>query len=230
MIYGERKREKEKERGGEREGWWQGGLNMMQTIWSGERRLPAQPALFKLERKWPYIQHASKLPLPHCLSLSPLFSSALTFTHTHKWGFRSFRVYAHTHPQRSNDGHWLKSVFVILILCFFTSPSPGPSPLLSLLLLLQSGRLGGTRERENEGASRGEKSQERDWKMKGRARGRRRGQCFPSTLHDLIWFRSIETFPGMRICYKKWETQEKKKMNSEEGMMERKLMRKWEEE
>lgn len=28
-----------------------GGLKMMQTIWSQERRLPAQPALFKLERK-----------------------------------------------------------------------------------------------------------------------------------------------------------------------------------
>lgn len=50
MIYRERKREGERERE-EREGWWQGGLNMMQTIWSGERRLPAQPALFKLERK-----------------------------------------------------------------------------------------------------------------------------------------------------------------------------------
>lgn len=71
-------------------------------------------------------------------------------------------VRTYSHPQRSNDGHWLERVFVILILCFFTSPSPGPSPLLSLLLLLQSGRLGGTRESENKGAPRGEKSQERE--------------------------------------------------------------------
>ncbi len=71
-------------------------------------------------------------------------------------------VCTHSHPQRSNDGHWLERVFVILILCFFTSPSPGPSPLLSLLLLLQSGWLGGTRESENKGAPRGEKSQERE--------------------------------------------------------------------
>lgn len=90
MIYRERKRERERE--GEREGWWQGGLNMMQTIWSGEWRLPAQPALFKLERKWPYIQHASKLPLPHCLSLS-LLSLQLSFslTHTKSLSFRSSR-------------------------------------------------------------------------------------------------------------------------------------------
>lgn len=73
MIYRVRKRERKRER----EGWWQGGLNMMQTIWRREQRLPAQPALFKLERKWPYIQHASKLSLPHCLSSSS-FSSALT--------------------------------------------------------------------------------------------------------------------------------------------------------
>lgn len=39
-----------------------------------EERLPAQPALFKLERKWPNIQHASKLPLLTFLSLSPLSS------------------------------------------------------------------------------------------------------------------------------------------------------------
>lgn len=62
-----RKEERERERG---KGGGGGGLNMMQTIWRRERRLPAQPALFKLERKWPYIQHASKLPFPHCLSLS----------------------------------------------------------------------------------------------------------------------------------------------------------------
>lgn len=55
-----------------------------------------------------------------------------------------------------------KSVFVISILCFFTSPSPGPSPLLSLLLLLQSGRPGAARQSENKGAPRGEKSQERE--------------------------------------------------------------------
>lgn len=69
-------------------------------------------------------------------------------------------VHTHSHPQRSSDGHWLESVFVILILCFFTSPSQGPSPLLSLLLLLQSGRLGGMRKSENKGAPKGEKSQE----------------------------------------------------------------------
>lgn len=55
MIYREGKREWVKvgvRRGGKGwEGGWQGGLNMMQTIWRGERRLPAQPALFKLERK-----------------------------------------------------------------------------------------------------------------------------------------------------------------------------------
>lgn len=49
MIYWERKRGRGRE--GAREGWWQGGLNMMQTIWRREPRLPAQPALFKLERK-----------------------------------------------------------------------------------------------------------------------------------------------------------------------------------
>lgn len=49
MIYRERKRERK--RVGVREEWWKGGLNMMQTIWRGEWRLPAQPALFKLERK-----------------------------------------------------------------------------------------------------------------------------------------------------------------------------------
>lgn len=71
-------------------------------------------------------------------------------------------VRIHSHPQRSNDGHWLESVFVILILCFFTSPSQGPSLLLSLLLLLQSGRLGGTRETESNEALRSEKSQKRE--------------------------------------------------------------------
>ncbi len=73
MIYGERKRGRE--RNGEREGaQWQGGSNMMQTIWRRERRLPAQPALFKLGRKWPYIQHASNLALPR------------THTHYQCWG------------------------------------------------------------------------------------------------------------------------------------------------
>lgn len=50
MIYRERKRERKRASGGG-VGGRQGGLNMMQTIWSGEWRLPAQPALFKLERK-----------------------------------------------------------------------------------------------------------------------------------------------------------------------------------
>lgn len=76
MIYREGKRKQES---GWRWGWervggsWQGGLNMMQTIWRGECRLPAQPALFKLERKWPYIQHASN---------RALFSLAHTYIHT----------------------------------------------------------------------------------------------------------------------------------------------------
>ncbi len=75
---------------GEREGaQWQGGSNMMQTIWRRERRLPAQPALFKLGRKWPYIQHASNLALP---------SNAHTLS-----------------VLRSVTGHWLRSVFVIVI-------------------------------------------------------------------------------------------------------------------
>lgn len=38
--------------------------------------------------------------------------------------------------------------------------------------------------------------------MNDGAKGRRRGQRFPSTaIHDLILFCSTETFPGMRICY-----------------------------
>lgn len=57
--------------------------------------------------------------------------------------------------------------------------------------------------------------------MKDGPEGRRRGQRFPSTaVHDLILFHSIETFPGMRICCKKWETRGEKKMNSEREMME----------
>ncbi len=79
-----------RERNGDREGaQWQGGSNMMQTIWRRERRLPAQPALFKLGRKWPYIQHASNLALP---------SNAHTLS-----------------VLRSVTGHWLRSVFVIVI-------------------------------------------------------------------------------------------------------------------
>lgn len=64
--------------------------------------------------------------------------------------------------------------------------------------------------------------------MKEGAKGRRRGQHFPSTaIHDLILFRSTETFPGMRICCKKWETQGEKKMNSEKEMMESGVMWRW---
>lgn len=53
--------------------------------------------------------------------------------------------------------------------------------------------------------------------MKDRAKGRRGGQHFPSTLvHDLILFHSIETFPGMKICFKKRETREKEDEQREE--------------
>lgn len=131
-------------------------------------------------------------------------------THTHTYTKRDFRsTSARFHvsalSQRSEDGHWLERVFVILILCFFTSPSQGPSPLLSLLLLLQSGRLGAILESENKRSAEERKlPTKRDWKMKERAKGRREGQCFPSAaIHDLILFRSVETFPGMRICFEK---------------------------
>lgn len=50
MIYSVRKSERGK-KGEGRVMAGGGGLNMMQTIWRRERRLPAQPALFKLERK-----------------------------------------------------------------------------------------------------------------------------------------------------------------------------------
>lgn len=144
-------------------------------------------------------------------SIFSFFISAHTHTYRHKLEiFRSTsaRFHVRSHPPRSEDGHWLESVFVILILCFFTSPSQGPSPLLSLLLLLQSGRLGAILESENIRSAEGRKlPTKRDWKMKKRAKGRREGQCFPSTaIHDLILFRSAETFPGMRICCKKQET------------------------
>lgn len=123
----------------------------------------------------------------------------------------------------------IERVFVILILCFFTSPPQGPSPLLSLLLLLQSGRLGAIPESENKGALRGENSQEIEGeKWKKEQKGRRRGHCFPSTaIHDLILFHSTETFPGMRICFKKWETQWDKKRNSKKEMMESGVRRRW---
>lgn len=53
MIYSVRKSERGKKGEGRvmAGGGGGGGLNMMQTIWRRERRLPAQPALFKLERK-----------------------------------------------------------------------------------------------------------------------------------------------------------------------------------
>lgn len=52
--------------------------------------------------------------------------------------------------------------------------------------------------------------------MKERAKGRREGQRFPSTaIHDLILFRSAETFHGMRICCEK-----DKKENGEKEVME----------
>lgn len=178
----------------------------MQTIWRRERRLPAQPALFKLERKWPYIQHASKLPLPRRLSLSFLFSSARAHKHTH------------THKNRRFQKH------ICTLLCTLTSTEVRGWPLvrecvcysnimflyitvalLSLLLLLQSGRLGAILDSENKRSAEGRKlPTKRDWKMKERAKGRREGQRFPSTaIHDLILFRSAETFPGMRICCEK---------------------------
>lgn len=53
---------------------------------------------------------------------------------------------------RSVTGHWLRSVFVIVILCFFTSPLRPPLPLLSLFFLLQSMRLGGKHEGRDKGA------------------------------------------------------------------------------
>lgn len=63
------------------------------------------------------------------------------------------RTRAHTlSVLRSVAGHWLRSVFVIVILCFFTSPLRPPPPLLSLLLLLQSMRLGGKHEGKDKGA------------------------------------------------------------------------------
>lgn len=43
-------------------------------------------------------------------------------------------------------------MFVIIILCFFTSPLRPPPPLLSLFLLLQSTRLGGKHEGKDKGA------------------------------------------------------------------------------
>lgn len=63
------------------------------------------------------------------------------------------RTRAHTlSVLRSVAGHWLRSVFVIVILCFFTSPLRPPPLLLSLLLLLQSMRLGGKHEGKDKGA------------------------------------------------------------------------------
>lgn len=189
----------------------------MQTIWSGEWRLPAQPALFKLERKWPYIQHASKLTLPHCLSVS-LLPSTFLFSHTHRhtnlYVFQKLerdcaRTRRYTHPRRSNDGHWLESVFVIFILCFFTSPSPGPSPLLSLLLLLQSGRLGvhgRARIKELWGEKRAKKE-----RLKNERQSRREERRSEFSLSTRPWLNHT------LLCWdlprnKKWETQREKKM------------------
>lgn len=131
-----RGREEEKEMEKREGAQWQGGSNMMQTIWRRERRLPAQPALFKLGRKWPYIQHASNLALP-------------SNTHT-------------LSVLRSVAGHWLRIVFVIIILCFFTSPLRPPPPLLSLFLLLQSMRLGGKHEGKDKGAQGDEGDEEEE--------------------------------------------------------------------
>lgn len=87
-------------------------------------------------------------------------------------------VRTHSHAQRSNVGHWFESVFVILILCFFTSPSPGPSPLLSLLLLLQSGRLGGARKSENKGVPSGKRAKKERLKNERQSKREERRSAF----------------------------------------------------
>lgn len=167
MIYRERKRERER-------GWgWVGGGKGVRT-WCkpfGEGSRGCQHSLLCLNWKGSdriYSMPANSLNLAVFLYIFFFISSHIQKIWVSEALRKSVHIYVHTqahsHPQRWNDGHWLESVFVILILCFFTSPSPGPSPLLSLLLLLQSGRLGAIWKSENKVALRREKSQERETK------------------------------------------------------------------
>lgn len=53
--------------------------------------------------------------------------------------------------------------------------------------------------------------------MKDRAKGRRRGQSFPSTpVHDLILFCSFETFLGIRIVVTSERHKERKRCEREQ--------------
>lgn len=208
MIYWERKRGRGRE--GAREGWWQGGLNMMQTIWRREPRLPAQPALFKLERKWPYIQHASKLPLPRCLSLARPFFFFLSFSqlsHSHRVWLSGARARTRKPPLISTKvKRWPLVGRVCLLFQYYVSLHHRHRAHHRYYHydyyynLDGRGLHGRVRIKERRGEKRAKKERQRNegWSRKGR----RRGQRFPSTaIHDLISLGSgsAETFPGMRI-------------------------------
>lgn len=209
----DRERKTKKKNGGKREGWWQGGLNMMQTIWSRERRLPAQPALFKLERKWPYIQHASKLSLSlsYCLSVSPLSPLALNLafflTHgdTHIWlvqlweapekiaSARALRRARRLHTPRSNDGHWFSErvCYSNIMFLYITVTSPIAVIIVITIITIWTAAAYMYRRGRVKAARVEEESQENgDWKMKdGAKKGRRGGQRFP--LNTRPWLNLI---------------------------------------
>lgn len=173
MIYKERKRERKK--------WKEGGGAVARGFktwckpFGRERRLPAQPALFKLGRKWPYIQHASNLPLSE--------------THTHTLSVL-----------RSVAGHWLHGVCLLLLYYVSLHHRRGHSRRYYHFSYYYNpwGWRANMRARIKEREETREKRRRGDWIIKVGAGGRTRGQCFPSTqTHDLIlWSFETETFPG----------------------------------
>lgn len=84
----------------------------------------------------------------------------------------------------------------------------GPITVIIIITIITIWKAGGhTGEREERRVEGRGEPRKRDGRMKDkRAKGKRKGQCFPSTpVHDFISFSSDKTFPGSRIHQKKCE-------------------------
>lgn len=152
----------------------------MQTIWRGECRLPAQPALFKLERKWPYIQHASN---------HALFSLTHTKTHTHTLTITEVSPW----PLAAEGVCYCNIMFL-----YITIPTTVTIIIIIPIITIYEtlGQTAGQEEREHEEDRKFGGKKKTGWKMKDRVWGRIRGQRFPSTpLHDLISLHSARDLP-----------------------------------
>lgn len=109
-------------------------------------------------------QQTYSLSLSFCISSS--FHISLTQTQTHKSVSVSeaqerLCAYVGTHPQRSNDGHWLESVCYSYIMFLYITVTR-PITIIIIITIITIWKAGGTWESENKGALRGEKSQERE--------------------------------------------------------------------